>query len=216
MRTSLPSSSRMLLLLTVLIIGSNTSLQGQFYCPVDTCRASCNDYDRLANYAMAATNILEVSVDSVALIEDNGERQFRMYFKVHGVLFGDFSENTFRILFSKPELINAIIKGYNTAYGAPWCGNTYDGIRSMTISDPKTGYFGIEGFRKNGQSIEWVFPGPGIQYDFGDEPELIGGRLNYEAIKRVVLPYSNDRENNKGQTLFSSRDELLYFLIRLP
>jgi len=84
----------------------------------------------------------------------------------------------------------------------------------MSVSEPKAGYFGLMGFRRNGKSIELVLFGPDVQYDFGDEPQLINGEVNHKAIKGVVSTQDNSR-GIRRKTLFTDKKELFDFLEKI-
>lgn len=203
----------LLLFLVILVLNSNTYLSAQFSRRiVDTCRYSCNEYDLLADYVEGVTAILEVSVDSVIQIENRKEESFWIYFKVHDVLNGSFPKDSFRIFSSSPTLVKAIIEGYEAMYGPPGCGNTFDGIRNIPALKPKIGYAGLIGVVIDGLVTKLELSDLGIKYDFGDEPEVIGGEVNYAAIKGVV---SLQHVRPGEQTIFSSREELQEFLEEL-
>jgi hypothetical protein len=59
-----------------------------------------------------------------------------------------------------------------------------------------------------------VFLGPDVQYDFGDEPQLVNGEVNHKAIKGVVSTQDNSR-GIRRKTLFKGKEELLEFLEKI-
>jgi len=63
-------------------------------------------------------------------------------------------------------------------------------------------------------SIELVLFGPDVQYDFGDEPQLINGEVNHKAIKGVVSTQDNSRRIRR-KTLFTDKKELFDFLEKI-
>lgn len=218
MKTRLLYPGFSILFLLVFTFTLNARLSAQLAYHMDAWGTEYNEYERLTNYVKSASAYLEVSVDSVIQTEHLNMEGYGLYYKVHDVLYGEFEKRSFRIFSSSQLLIAAIIQA-NNATNFPnvrhFCGNSYDGIRNMPAYKPPPGSFYLIGVKQKGTVVKLVLSGRGLKYDFGDAAQLIEGEVNYEAIKKVILPYSNNRKNNREQTLFSSRGELLDFLNRL-